>query len=495
MSRRSRSSPVLIAGLLAALAGGVLASPADDAAVKNLRAAFAEGTAEELRIDALQEAASIDDPAIVDEIAKALRDRNVEVRRAAIDALGKNKNADALRELHALYRRDEKLRQDEETFVRLLHAIGRKGAPASVEILSSDVFDHLTLRTARARLMGLGRIRTKDSVEALIKLSKLSGGDTKRRVSTQTEARAIVDRDFRLSLAILTGQDLSTDRNEWSRWWNDNKNKFQVAPDRPPLEPALQTQWETYWGEPYGTAPAASNANVSPPIVVTMNPPQEDVDEAVAALRQAFSTKGDADTRKLAIDNYGGLAHADVVAAVAKGLDDSDDGVRLEAVDALGWVPLPEALKALHRLYRRDKALRENEVLFARLLQAIGRHGDRSSIEVLKDNPFDHLTVASGRARILGLGRIRDVKSIESLIAGMQLAGNDARGRRSGQPRHADDFRLALTSLTGQDMGLTKDAWITWWRDAKNGFKMAPERQKLPPELKGAWESYWNEAY
>ena len=220
-----------------------------------------------------------------------------------------------------------------------------------------------------------------------------------------------------------------------------------------------------------------------------------DVEEAVAALKQAFSSKGDADTRKLAIDNYGGLAHADVVAAVMKGLDDPDEGVRLAAVDTLGWVPLPEALKALHRLYRRDKALRENEVLFARLLQAIGRHSDRSSIEVLKDNPFDHLTVASGRARILGLGRIREVKSIESLIAGMQLTGNDARGRRAGQPRHADDFRLALASLTGQDHGLTKDAWITWWRDAKNGFKIATERPQLNGELTAAWESYWNEKY
>ena len=495
MALRRRSSPALIAAVLVALAGGVAASPPDDAAVKNLRAAFAEGTAEEVRIEALGEAAGVEDAAVVDEIGKALRDRNVEVRRAAIDALGKNKHADALRELHDLYRRDEKLRKDEETFVRLLQAIGRKGAPSSVEVLSSDVFDHLTLRTARARVMGLGRIRTKDSVETLVKLSRLSGGDTRRKVQSQTEARAIIDRDFRLSLAVLTGQDLSPDRAEWTRWWNDNKGKLQVAPGRPALESSLVQQWESYWGEPYGVAPRSYSANVSPPIVITRNPSKEDVDDAVAVLKEAFSGKGDADTRKLAIDNYGGLAHADVVAAVAKGLDDADDGVRLQAVDTLGWVPLPEALKALHRLYRRDKALREDEVLFSRLLQAIGRHSDRSSIEVLKDNPFDHLTVASGRARILGLGRIRDVKSVESLIAGMQLAGGDARGKRSGQPRHADDFRLALASLTGQDLGLTKEAWIAWWRDAKSGFAVAPERPQLAPELKASWESYWNEAY
>src|SRR5262245_49720661 len=234
--------------------------------------------------------------------------------------------------------------------------------------------------------MGLGRIRTKYSVETLVKLSRLAGGDTKRRVSSQTEARAIIDKDFRLSLAVLTGQDLSTDRNEWSRWWSDNRSRLQVAPERPPLEATYVKEWETYWGEPYGAAPRSASG-VSAPIVVTKDPPQEDVDFAVAALKQAFSSKGDADARTLAIDSFGGLAHPDVVAAVAKGLDDQDDGVRLQAVDTLGWVPLPEALKALHRLYKRDKALRENEVLFARLLQAIGRHGDRSSIEVLKDNP------------------------------------------------------------------------------------------------------------
>ena len=105
-------------------------------------------------------------------------------------------------------------------------------------------------------------------------------------------------------------------------------------------------------------------------------------------------------TRVVAISTYGGLADDDVVALVARGLTDPDDEVRLTAIDTLGWLPRPDALKRLHRLYRRDTKLREDEVLFSRLLQAIGRHGDRSSLEVLKDHPFDHLTLASGKARI-----------------------------------------------------------------------------------------------
>ena len=66
----------------------------------------------------------------------------------------------------------------------------------------------------------------------------------------------------------------------------------------------------------------------------------------------------------------------------------------------LGHTDHPDALKALHSLYWRDKNLgKRSEYLFALLLTEIGRHGDRSSIKVLGDHPFRNLTLASGRAR------------------------------------------------------------------------------------------------
>lgn len=495
----SRPAPTRLAVPLAVALAVAWAGPAGaaddaDAVRRQLKDAFAQGTAEELRVDALAAAAGVADDGVVDLVADALRDRNLAVRRAAIDSLGATESARALKALQDLYRRDEKLRKDEDTFVALLRAIGRKGDPSSVEVLTDDVFDHITLRTARARIHGLGRIRTDDSLEALFKLTTLSGGGGRRPRSDRGGSGTVVDPDFRLAIAVLTGKDLGPARADWSKWWQDNKRKFKVAKDRPDLPAPFVGQWETYWGEKwYADRPPPPPPRMGPPFVVVPDASAEDVAAGVADLKEAFAPGRTPNERIDAIMTNAGLGHADVAAAVAKGLSDRDDGVRLAAIDALGWMKAPEALKQLHRLYQRDHELREDEVLFARLLQAIGRHGTASSIEVLKDDPFDHLTLASGKARILGLARIRETKCVEVLMKGMRLGGGDPRGSRAGAPRFMEDFRLALAVLTGQDFGASKDAWEAWWRDEGKSFRVAAARPQIPAELETAWVAYWSE--
>jgi HEAT repeat protein len=494
MPRPSRSRLALSLALALAFAGSAGAADDPAAVQQRLKEAFAQGTAEEIRVDALTAAAGVADEKVVELVADALRDRNLAVRRAAIDALAVTDSPRALKALQDLYRRDEKLRKDEDTFVALLRAIGRKGDPSSVAVLTDDVFDHITLRTARARINGLGLIRTDDSLEAVFKLTTLAGGGGRRGRSDRGNSGTGVDPDFRLTIAVLTGQDLGPARADGASWWQDNKRKFKVAKERPDLPAQFVTQWEKYWGEKwYADRPPPPPPRIGPPFIVVPDASAEDVDLGVAAIRTAFASGGTPLERIDAIMTGAGLGHPEIVAAIAKGLTDKDDAVRLAAIDALGWMSNPEALKQLHRLYHRDEELREDEVLFARLLQAIGRHGSSSSVEVLKDDPFDHLTMASGKARILGLARIRDTKSVEGLIKGMQLGGGDPRGGRSGSPRFMDDFRLALVVLTGQDLGTSKEAWISWWRDAGKDFRVAAARPALPAELEAAWVAYWNE--
>ncbi len=493
--RRRRRPPAIF--LAFALLFAHAAAARSDAAqtAQLLRDAFADGTSEEVRVDALAEARGVADPTVVRLVADALRDRSVTVRRAAIGALGAIEHPDALKELHGLYRRDEKLRKDEETFVRLLRAIGRKGQPGSVEDLADDFFDQATVRTAAARIHGLGRIRTDASLEALFKLTTKAGGASRRRRSSGEFGGTPADPVFRLSIAVLTGRDLGIDRADWQAWWRDHRRTVHVAKERPNLSPALVAEWEEYWGERYYVdRPPPPPPRIGPPMTLVERPTPEDVDEAVGALREAFSSRGDAKTRVLALGAFGGVLHEDVVAAVAKGLGDDDDEVRLLAIDVLGWTPRADALKQLHRLYRRDTKLREDELLFSRLLQAIGRHDDRSSLDVLKDHPFDHLTLASGKARILGIARVREARSVELLMKGMRLAGGDPRGSRSNSPRFMDDFQLGLSVLTGEDLGPSRDAWESWWRDHK-GFVPAAVRPPLPKPLRAAWEEYWNESY
>ena len=494
-ARRRRASPLAFLALAILLAGSAAAAPDAAHAAQRLLDAFKDGTAEEERIDALAEAKGVLDPRVVALVADALRDRSVTVRRGAIDALGAIDDPEALQQLHRLYGRDEKLRKDEETFVRLLRAIGRKGQPSSVAILVDDVFDQVTVRTATARIQGLGRIRTDESLAALFELTTKAGGRSPRRSRAGEDSGTPVDRALRLSIAVLSGQELEVDRAVWQRWWSENRKTFHVEKERPVLSASLVAQWEQYWGERYyaGQAPPPAPL-LGPPVAIDVNPARDDVDEAVAALREAFSPGEAAMTRVVAISTYGGLADDDVVALVARGLTDPDDEVRLTAIDTLGWLPRPDALKRLHRLYRRDTKLREDEVLFSRLLQAIGRHGDRSSLEVLKDHPFDHLTLASGKARILGIARIRDPRSFGLLVRGMRLAGGDPRGGRSGSPRFMDDFAVGFSVLTGEELGPLAAEWEAWGR-ANPDFVPGAARPALSAPLRAAWEEYWNEAY
>jgi hypothetical protein len=167
--------------------------------------------------------------------------------------------------------------------------------------------------------------------------------------------------------------------------------------------------------------------------------------------------------------------------------------VQIAAIDALGWAKGRNALRQLHRLYNRDKDLSDKEEVFAALLKAIGRHGDKSSLEVLSDSPFKGLTVESGRARILGIGNIRETRSLEELVKGLRLAGEPRRGRTK-DPVFLEDFRLAFAVLTGVDLGPSREAMDAWWRDHK-GFKVSPDRPPLPPPLQEKWARYWGEPY
>ena len=83
------------------------------------------------------------------------------------------------------------------------------------------------------------------------------------------------------------------------------------------------------------------------------------------ALADAFKGK-DTAAQISAIRSQGGVNADGVVHALARGLRSKDDGVRIEAISALGWHPSKEALKQLHRLYRRErKLLADDEAAFA----------------------------------------------------------------------------------------------------------------------------------
>ena len=492
----------VIIGLLALLGAAAAQDvrPAKEV-VAELQDAY-KGKDETVIEAAIRDAGAVEDKQVVAEIARGLRNKSLAVKKAAIETLGSMKSRDALEELHKLYWGNRSLSKDPTLFAMLLRAIGHHGDKSSIKVLMDSPFRNLTVDSGRARLLGMARIRDDEAVEELVKLSRKAGG-RQRSSGIQSSWRGVFKDDFHTAIVVLTGEDYGRGDQDLETWWRawSAKKAPRVPAQRPQIDPKYAERFESYWNENYypDAKKAPPAASLKPPLEIVNNPTPEQVSTAVERFKEAFKAK-DAELLASTIESYGGIVDDKVVHEVARGLRYPDKKVRMYAVIALGWVPDEGALRQLHRMYRREKDLgEEDEALFAEVLKAIGRHGDRRSIDVLGDKPFKNHTLESSRARIYGLGNIRRKDSVAELMKGMQLTGSaGTRGKRAfktEQPRAMEEFNVALSVLTGVSLGPDQQAWLTWWRDNKTKLKVSPTRPPVPDEIKRAWERYWNEPY
>jgi HEAT repeat protein len=219
-------------------------------------------------------------------------------------------------------------------------------------------------------------------------------------------------------------------------------------------------------------------------------PPRE---EAIAAtcksLTKALTKDSSVEDAVLALDAAVEVVDARVIEVIdAKGLRHAEPAVRDAAVDALGRMDHPDALKALHDALKRDKKeLRGAPPRHAALLRAIARHGKESSIPDLVEDAFQSTDRQLITARILGLARIRSPKSVDELFRLLRSS------HRSWAGSQMSDFRLALVVLTGADKGTDRQLWIHWYGDHKGESVVAAVPPELPPELRKRWNSFWGE--
>jgi hypothetical protein len=239
--------------------------------------------------------------------------------------------------------------------------------------------------------------------------------------------------------------------------------------------------------------PALALLALLPLVVLPQDPPQpapptpEVIEQTLGALKAAFGGK-ELPPKLEAVEAARDVLDQKVIQALAKGMKQELE-VRQAVLEALRRMDHPEALKELHDVYKRDKEIEKDDELFPALLKAIGQHASPGSIAVLSDNPFKAKGSQALEARILGLGRIRDARSVEALFAMMQLVG---RGNISAR---MPDFRLALMALTGVDKGLSRDAWIAWWNDNKKKFEVPKEMPVLPEKMQRRWDYYWGDPH
>ena len=208
-----------------------------EAALEDLEGAFRSGDTK-IRVQALDRASDVVVPPVIEEIAGALKDRVPEVQAAAIQALRWMDHPDALEALHDAALTNRSLQKSEEFQPALLRAIGQHASPSSVRLLSHKPFSSPHYQAERARILALGRIRSRDAVEALLGMMRSS-------------SRRDVDRhmgSFRMSLMVLTGTDQGPASAQWVRWWKASKKDFVVSPIRSELPRPTVMKWTEYWG-------------------------------------------------------------------------------------------------------------------------------------------------------------------------------------------------------------------------------------------------------
>jgi hypothetical protein len=489
---------IALAIFLAALCGRAEAQDEVAAATERLDRAFKEKS-ETDAVEAIRRAVKTVDPKVINLIAKGLRVKSPSVNAEAMKALGSMRHPDALKALHDTYwwaKRAGLTKKNDELFALLLKSIGRHGNSSSLRVLTDSPFKHLTVATGTARIMGIANIRSRESVDVLVDAGKMAGSYGRRSRNFQ-DWKGLFEMPYRVAMTVLTANDLGASRQMWQDWWKSEAGKkFQPSAKRPQVPKAVQEFWEKYWDEPYyeeGKEP--TKGALGSPYGRLENPSEDRVNAAVTDINAAFKAKK-AEMKIAAIQANADVIDQKVVRAISNGLRDRDEGVRKAAMDALGWMKHKEGLKQLHRMYRRNKDLNKQEVLFAALLKAIGRHGDKSSITVLSSDPFKRLTVASGRARVLGLARIREQESLVTLMKGLRMAGTLPFDYvASAEPQYEQDFRAAFVVLTGIDQGVSQKAWEAWWQKNRRKFRVAKNWPEVPADVQEFWENYWEEPY
>ena len=227
-------------------------------------------------------------------------------------------------------------------------------------------------------------------------------------------------------------------------------------------------------------APVASPQTSRP----AADPAPAQAAEVLAELERALAQDQPA-VRARAVRACKGVAHPDLILRLATALRDGSRELQAEILEVLRWIDHPLVLNHLHRVHKQSTFLAD-PVLGVMLYRAIAQHGDKKSAALLAEKPFmrTHPDVIS--ARFIGLGNIREKRSVKKLMELIQRVGGERLAKIE------PDFRLAMAALVGRDAGPKRSHWLFWWRDNEKTFRIPPKRT-LDPTLEGRWKRFWAE--
>jgi hypothetical protein len=205
---------------------------------------------------------------------------------------------------------------------------------------------------------------------------------------------------------------------------------------------------------------------------------------AIGQLIAAFQLQ-DPVARTAALNRAGHLTDKRVIQASALALQETNEEVRGAAIEVLRFNASPLAQRVLLHELGKDRAPAHSKHTTARLIRGLCQKADPGSLPVLQALSIDHSERELREAWVLGLGRLRNRRSVASL---MNFLGGLPASHRC---LYMDDVRTSLMVLTGVDKGLDAEAWLRWWRDYGDSLRVMAFDPKLPEMVAIEWYGYW----
>ena len=214
-------SPTLVLALLAILILAPSAAAEDRVVLDSpeaVKRAMGDRDAS-VRLAAARTAAGLQDHLITAPLVKLLKDKELVVREAAIEALaGRTEKRERKSAATGLAARIAPLAKEETTKDELLlviQALHDLAQPTTIKTLM-DVTVNDDREVVRARAMAVANIPDKEAIERLLQL-----GSKGRRHTNWVR----ISRD---ALRYATGVQLKGDADAWRQWWRETEDHFSV---------------------------------------------------------------------------------------------------------------------------------------------------------------------------------------------------------------------------------------------------------------------------
>lgn len=170
-----------------------------------------------VRLAAARAAAGLQDRIITSPLVKLLKDKELPVREAAIEALrGRVEKRDRRSAASGLAARIKPLLADEaskDELLLVIQALHDLAQETTVKALM-DVSVNDDPEIVKARAMAVANVPSEEAIERLLQL----GSKGRRHTQWVQIARA--------SLRYATGVQLRGDADQWRQWWRDAKDDF-----------------------------------------------------------------------------------------------------------------------------------------------------------------------------------------------------------------------------------------------------------------------------